>query len=462
MARFTVAFLFVYTFVAQISTVLSGPVERRAIVPSLDPFYIPPSGFQSTAPGAILRTRQVFPAFFGLVPQPVQAWQLLYRTTAVDGSAIATVTTVFKPLNAATDKFVSFQTAYDSSATICDPSYQYQLGAAPVDIIASIEQLILQLYLTAGYIVAAADYEGPDAAFGAARLSGTGTLDGMRAVVNFKTTLGLSTSKPAIVGVGYSGGAIATAWAAALQPSYAPELAVKGWVSGGTPANLTGTFVFTDSTIFSGFLPASFAGLNMPSAYRAQANALLTTILTPYGKSKISLATVNCAPADLLNFFDQSVLSTSFQSLGRGILTNPIVASILKLQTLGINAAETPKAPVLLYHASQDEIIPYANATTLSQAWCRNGASVHFTTYAAGGHFTTEILGVPSALQYTQSAFAGTVPTGCSSDTVLSNQLNPVALGANFEPILTKLLQLLADAGNGDANIKQNIRVLTG
>jgi hypothetical protein len=63
----------------------------------------------------------------------------------------------------------------------------------------------------------------------------------MRAVNNFATTLGLKSKKNSIVGVGYSGGAIATGWAAALQGNYAPELNVKGWSAGGTPANLTGT-----------------------------------------------------------------------------------------------------------------------------------------------------------------------------------------------------------------------------
>jgi hypothetical protein len=37
--------------------------------------------------------------------------------------------------------------------------------------------------------------------------------------------------------VGYSGGAIATGWAAQLQPTYAPELAFVGAVAGGTPAD---------------------------------------------------------------------------------------------------------------------------------------------------------------------------------------------------------------------------------
>ena len=90
-----------------------------------------------------------------------------------------------------------------------------------------------------GWIVSSPDYEGPGSSFSAGRLSGHGVLDGLRAALNFGSTLGLS-SGVKVAGFGYSGGAIATGWAAALQPSYAPELTSKlvGWSYGGTPANI--------------------------------------------------------------------------------------------------------------------------------------------------------------------------------------------------------------------------------
>lgn len=47
-------------------------------------------------------------------------------------------------------------------------------------------------------------------------------------------------------GLGYSGGAIATGWAAALHASYAPELNIKGWSMGGTPANTTAVLQTVD------------------------------------------------------------------------------------------------------------------------------------------------------------------------------------------------------------------------
>src|SRR5918992_6205212 len=69
----------------------------RPQLPTDDPFYDPPPGFQHAAPGTVLRSRDVEVAFLGLIPQKFTATQLLYRTTDMNGVAEATVTTVIAP-----------------------------------------------------------------------------------------------------------------------------------------------------------------------------------------------------------------------------------------------------------------------------------------------------------------------------------------------------------------------------
>lgn len=435
-------------------------LSARAVPPPADPFYNPPSGFESTAPGTILRERQVVASFFGFLPDPVETHQLLYRTTAINGTAIATATTIFKPAFAKSDRFISFQTAYDSSAVQCSPSYNYQLGSVQNDLISSAEFLLLQAYLLSGYIVASPDYEGPDAAFAPGHLEGMGALDGMRAVANYKAKLGLSTSQPAIVGVGYSGGGLATSWAASLQPSYASELNVKGWVAGGVPANLSAVVDYIDDTISSGFIPVAIAGLSKPSAYGAQLNPVIDRIITTKGRALLDFAATQCAVPNLLNFFEQSIFSTSIQTLGKTLLYEPTIASILAENVLGTKKELAPSAPVLLYHATEDEIIPYANVKELNSDWCGQGVSVDFVTYGAGGHVTTEVIGLPDALKFVDSAFKGSLGKACSSKTVHDSTLNPLALALNLEPLGAALIDVLAKAGKKDANIKSNPSVL--
>ena len=431
------------------------------IVPELDPFYEPAAGFESMAPGTVLRSRKIASAYFGLIPNPVEAYQLLYRTTAVDGSAIGSVTTVFAPSNAKKDRFVSFHTAYDGAARDgkCDPSYSYRFLAPQVNLISSAEFLLLQAFVLDGNIVSSPDYEGPDAAFGAGRLAGMGVLDSMRAVANFKT-LGFTTSKPAVVGYGYSGGGIATGWAAQLQPTYAPEILIKGWASGGTPANLTGTARFVDGTLFSGFLPQALAGLDAPSAYEAQLSPIYDEYLTPNGQVNLAAAEQICSIQNVPLFAFQQIQSTKFQTLGDRILYEPTVRLVLDENLMGQSQKETPKVPVYLFHAPDDEIIPYTNATTLREEWCNYGASVEFVTVANGGHATTEVLGFPGAFNFVKAAFAGTAAKGCSQKTILDDSLNPIALGASLEPILVKLINTLVTAGRKDANIIADTSVL--
>lgn len=440
----------------------AAPAEPRGIPqkPDDDPFYQPPEGFENEAPGTILRTRKIVPGFFGLLPNPVEAHQLLYRTASINGSAIAGATTIFKPWFPKKDRFVSFHTAYDSSATICNPSYIYQWGAPPADIIASAEMLLIEAYLISGYIVVSPDYEGPDAAFSPGRLEGMGVLDSMRAVTNFSKKLGLSTDNPMIVGAGYSGGAIATGWAASMQPSYAPELNIKGWVQGGTPSNLTSTLLLIDDSLFSGFIPAAVAGLTMPSAYRAELQPLLDRVLTDEGEEALEFAKSHCAVANLLRYPELSLFSKDIQTMGEDLLEAPSIKSVLGKNIMGVNQDETPTAPVFVYHATEDEIIPYDDASRMAQSWCNNGADVKFTTFAHGGHATTEVVALPNSLEFVKAAFDGKTESGCSRNTELKSDLDPLALGVQLEPILTRLIQILADLGEGDKNVKNSLNVL--
>ena len=63
----------------------------RPVLPSKDPFFTPPAGFEHAEPGTVLRSRDVELGFLGLIPQKVKATQLLYRTTDLNGLPLATV-----------------------------------------------------------------------------------------------------------------------------------------------------------------------------------------------------------------------------------------------------------------------------------------------------------------------------------------------------------------------------------
>ncbi|KAL4783282.1 secretory lipase-domain-containing protein [Aspergillus varians] len=323
----------------------------------------------------LVAQRQVAASFFSMITDPIQANQLLYRTTAINGCAIATVTTVFRPLRPMTDRFISFHTACDMASVTRNPNYQYQLGVFQTDLISSLEMLSVQQHVLHGYIVASPDHEGSDAALAAGRVAGIGVLDSMRVVINFQDTLGLSTDNPAIVGVGYSGGAVATGWAASLHSSYAPGSNARG----GTPVNLTGTFLYLDDNTFSGFIPAAIGGMSKPSVYGAELQPVRHNIVTEKGQAVLDYASSHCVVGDL--------------KLGPALLQHPTIASILAKSLLGANRDETPIAPAFVYHGLNEGIIPYSDILQMVNSWCMNEAIVRFTTYQNGGYAMT-LLGI--------------------------------------------------------------------
>ena len=120
---------------------------------------------------------------------------------------------------------MSYQSAYDSLDPDDAPSRAIAGAGAGDNAGSSIftfEAAMIAPLLAQRRTVIVSDVEGPNAAFAVGPVYGTATLDSIRAAtrsavtgLNAHTRIGL---------FGYSGGAIGTAWAAALAPSYAPEV----------------------------------------------------------------------------------------------------------------------------------------------------------------------------------------------------------------------------------------------
>ena len=91
--------------------------------------------------------------------------------------------------------------------------------------------------LSRGWAVSVPDFEGPQAAFSAGIQAGLAVIDSVRAVVSFDKFQGPDKIRYALWG--YSGGALASNWAAELQGAYAPELSFAGAALGGAPSNFT-------------------------------------------------------------------------------------------------------------------------------------------------------------------------------------------------------------------------------
>src|SRR5215212_10667204 len=206
---------------------------ERPMSPDDDPFYRAPQGYEHAEPGMVLRSRDVEIGFLGLISQPVKATQLLYRTTNLHEQPEVAVTTVLVPAQRELDvvyPVLSYQCAIDAVASHCFPSFAMRRGARPIGAFVQAEYLLVTAALAEGWAVCVPDHEGCHGMWGAPIEPGYRILDGLRAAMRCEHVR-LSSSAP--VGLwGYSGGGLASAWAAELCEQYAPELNVVGAVLG--------------------------------------------------------------------------------------------------------------------------------------------------------------------------------------------------------------------------------------
>lgn len=225
--------------------------HAESIPPLQDPWYTAPHGFAREKPGTVLRMREAPGNFTSLFSNCSAAYNILYRTTNSRYRPDWAVTTILVPKIKA-PSLLSYQIPYDSAFLDASPSYA--LYNSDSDGISYRHDI--STGLSYGWFVNVPDYEGPLASFTAGVQSGHATIDSIRAVLAADKKLGLA--KDARYALwGYSGGALASEWAAEVQVQYAPEMNFGGAVLGGLTPNITGVLLSINGTVGVGLAPVS-------------------------------------------------------------------------------------------------------------------------------------------------------------------------------------------------------------
>ncbi|QBJ95236.1 lipase [Rhodococcus sp. ABRD24] len=364
--------------------------------PLPDPFLAAPADIATKAPGDILATRR---ADTWLLPGS-EVWQIKYRSTNSAGQPIPAITTVIKPVGAPTDMPVlSYQAIVNSLGLRCAPSAALFTGEIK-------DVFGLPLALAMGWAVAIPDHLGPNSAYGAARLGGMITLDGVRAVKRLPE-LRLSNSPVALAG--YSGGGMATAWAAALNPTYAPDVTLAGVAQGGVPASIeqmaAGLGLANQHPGFGlGFAAAMGLEREYPdrlpvSSQLKRRGIALRDELKDECRSMIIAKGLFHSVTDVAN-------STS-------LLQDQNTLAVMRENSL-VEYAGVPTAPVFMWHGATDELTPYRSVVETVDRYCKAGATVEFVGYPIAEHMTNAVVGLPSAFMYLKDRFAGLpAPSNC-------------------------------------------------
>ncbi|MCB0925272.1 MAG: lipase [Mycobacterium sp.] len=374
--------------------------RQRPVLPSKDPFYQPPPGFEHAEPGTVLRSRDVELGFLGLIPQRVRATQLLYRSIDRHGEPQAAVTTALVPAGHARHQprhVVSYQCAIDAVTSRCFPSYALRRRARAVGSLAQFEYLLMAAALAEGWVVSVPDHEGPDGMWGAPHEPGYRVLDGLRATLNFER-FGLAADSK--VGIwGYSGGGLASAWAAEMHAGYAPELNVVGAVLGSPVGNLGNTFRRLNGSRFAG-LPALVVSA-LAKTYPGL-NDVIEEHATEDGRARLTrLERMTTLEAILRHF--RADMDTWVHPPLDEVLAMPAVVEVFEEIRLG---RTMPAPPVLIVQAVHDSVIAVDDIDELTHLYINGGARVTYHRDRFSEHMLLHPMSAPMTLRWLIDRFA--------------------------------------------------------
>jgi hypothetical protein len=361
-----------------------------------DAFYTPPPGELTAAAGEVLRYRaadlRIEPT--GLIDQDVRSWQLLYGSADAYGRRIAVSGTVLVPEapygGPGPRPVVAHAIGTHGLGDRCAPSRALAEGT-------QYESVVIKSLLDRGWAVVVTDYQGLGTPGGHSyvngRAEGQAVLDSVRAAQRLPEA-GIAADAPVLI-AGYSQGGQAASWAAELQPSYAPELDLRGASVGAPAADLLLVAEGVDGSPAFGFGLTAAVGLK-----HAYPELPLEELLTDHGRELVADISDDCtleiATKYGLHSWDGVTDEDPFTRADwRGRLTE---------QQAG---QRRPAVPVRLYHSRLDDVIPYRVGAELKERLCGLGASVDWDSYVVPTHIATFYAAAPATVEWLADRLEG-------------------------------------------------------
>ncbi|WP_031048972.1 lipase family protein [Streptomyces sp. NRRL F-5650] len=360
----------------------SATTSRGVEIPA---FYTPPSELPD-ADGALVRSEPLplalsLPGIDG--PLPGRATRLMYKSTDANGEAVAVTGAYIEPAakwrGDGPRPLVAVAPGTMGQGDQCAASmaleHPLMLNGQTVSV--GYEDLSVYRLLLRGVAVVVTDYVG----LGTTDRLHTyvNRVDGAHAVldaVRAARSLDQASVTPASrVGLfGYSQGGGATAAAAELQPSYAPDVELAGTYAGAPPADLTEVTKAIDGSDLAGALGWSLNGfLQTEPALRPIADRYVNEA----GEKALKDLSTMCVGDALFGYGGRSSKewTKTGQSLSDIIRAEPALQDFLAEQRIG---ALKPAGPVRVATGTGDDLVPHGQARRLAVDWCDKGGKVTY------------------------------------------------------------------------------------
>jgi pimeloyl-ACP methyl ester carboxylesterase len=386
------------------STSTSTSNSSADAIPS---FYRPPQPLTAAPAGTLIRSTRVtgVPG----VPAGARVWRILFHSTTIYGADLAESGYVIAPASsppATGYPLIAWAHGTTGFGASCAPSLFTNAGGG------SGPYLLpgLAAYLRAGFVVAAADYQGLGVADGVhpyllGSSEGRGVLDATRAS---RQLPGLRTASTVVV-YGHSQGGHAALFAGEMAPTYAPDLHVVGVVAAAPATGLTTVISIIGTPIGQEFLP-----FGIPTAYSwsqtyddLPATDLFTAAGEQFARTEV---TKGCLLSVAGAIFTRHL--TPSKVFVAGAASNPVVIAHAEANNPG-DVRTT--VPMLVLQGTKDTTVPppLTDAFVTGKA-CPIGDTVQYLRVAGATHGTVVFVGVPSIVRWMQARLRGSpAPTTC-------------------------------------------------
>ncbi|MFE7069668.1 lipase family protein [Streptomyces sp. NPDC057620] len=407
---------------ATAATATDEVVSRGVTIPA---FYNPPATLPA-ANGALVRSEPLplalsLPSLHG--PLPGTATRLMYKSTDSNGGPVAVTGAYIEPTarwkGGGPRPLVALAPGTLGQGDQCAASMglEHPLSFNGETVSVGYEDLSIYRLLAKGAAVVVTDYAG----LGATDRLHTyvdrvdeahAVLDAVRAA---RSLGGTSVTADSPVGLfGYSQGGGATAAAAELQSSYAPDVTLAGTYAGAPPADLTAVTKAIDGSELAGALGWSLNGFLQSDP---ELKPIAEAHLNAAGKAALTDLSTMCVGDALFGY--GYAKSTNWTTDGRSIsdiiATTPELKTFLDGQRIG---RLKPSGPVRLATGVSDNLVPHGQSRDLAVDWCGKGADVTYKPVILPGvgsallnHFAPLLTDQGAAIDWLTDRLSGTPTT---------------------------------------------------
>ncbi len=394
--------------------------------PKDDPFYsyTGKKPLADITAGTVLKTRHVPYHIVGL-PTLLETTQLLYRSTSQTLDPTVNVTSVIRPRGLGhKTKVISYQSAYDSLSQNDEPSYAISGGRPTLaGIVPNVELGVFGPFLAEGYTVIVPDTEGQKADFAAGPEYGMNTLYSIQAALNSSAI----DSDAKVAMLGYSGGAIATEWAAEYAKTYAPDVHKRliGAAIGGVLVHPAHNLRYVEgSLMWAGVMAMALVGI-------ARAFAI---DFTPYLSDRGITICNDIQHASIVDVLGLRYTRLEWKDLAKAEYPTPesIPLYVETVDKLIMGTGGTPRIPLFIGQGAGGEregtpgdkpgigagdgVMIAGDVRTLARDYCAAGATVYYDEYAALSHILSLVPWLPNSIAWIKRLFAEVpAPQNCSS-----------------------------------------------